>query len=109
MAQVRRKVRKYPNPSVTLDEVFGDLDQRPEWKEAYAVAGVEVQLAMEIGWARERIGMTQAGLAKVLGTTQSAVARIEGAGQNVTLKMLVRIAEALGAELSVTMRKKRKE
>lgn len=109
MAQLRRKFKKYPNPSVTLDEVFAEAEKSPEWAEAYAVAGVEVQVMMEMARARERIGMTQAALAKALGTTQSAVSRMEGAGQNVTLGMLVRIAEALGAELSVTMRQKGKD
>lgn len=106
MAQVKRRVRKLQDAGVPLDEVFAEAEKSPEWAEAYAVAGVEVQLTMEMAWARERIGMTQAALAKALGTTQSAVSRIEGAGQNVTLKMLVRIAEALGAELSVKMRPK---
>ncbi|TBR22701.1 XRE family transcriptional regulator [bacterium] len=104
MAGKERRVRKNQDRGLTLDECFGPAEKSPEWKEAYAIAGVEVQLAMEMAWARERIGMTQAALAKVLGTTQSAVARIEGAGQNVTLKTLTKIAEALGAELVVTMR-----
>lgn len=104
MAQVKRRIRRLQDAGVPLDEVFAEAEKSPEWKEAYAIAGVEVRLAMEMAFARERIGMTQAALAKVLGTTQSAVSRIEGAGQNVTLGTLVRIAEALGVELSVTMR-----
>lgn len=109
MEHVKRRVRKLQDAGVPLDEVFAEAEKSPEWAEAYAIAGVEVRLAMEMARARERLGMTQAALAKVLGTTQSAVARIEGAGQNVTLATLSRIAEALGAELVVTMRQKGKD
>lgn len=106
MAQVKRRVRRLQDAGVSLDEVFAEAEKSPEWAEAYAIAGVEVRLAMEMARARERIGMTQADLAKILGTTQSVVSRIEGAGQNVTLATLSKIAEALGTELTLTLKPK---
>ena len=49
--------------------------------------------------AREQRGWTQTQLASVLDTSQSAINRIERGGQNLSLKMVGRIAEALDSTL----------
>jgi len=49
--------------------------------------------------AREERGWTQTQLASALDTSQSAVNRIERGGQNLSLKMIGRIAEALDRTL----------
>lgn len=49
--------------------------------------------------ARKHRGLTQTQLAEVLGTSQSAVHRIEAGGQNLSLDMVTRIAEALDSPL----------
>ncbi|MFZ0529561.1 MAG: UDP-N-acetylglucosamine 1-carboxyvinyltransferase [Propionicimonas sp.] len=49
--------------------------------------------------ARKQRGFTQQELADVLGTSQSAVHRIESGGQNLSLEMINRIANALGSPL----------
>ncbi len=49
--------------------------------------------------ARKHRGLTQNQLADVLGTSQSAVHRIEAGGQNLSLDMVSRIAEALESPL----------
>ena len=49
--------------------------------------------------ARKHRGLTQTQLADVLGTSQSAVHRIEAGGQNLSLEMVNRIAEALDSPL----------
>lgn len=56
--------------------------------------------------ARLRIlrGMTQQELAERAGTQQPSIARIESGRRRVSLAMLERIAEALDADLSVTLR-----
>ncbi len=46
--------------------------------------------------AREQRGWTQTELAAALDTSQSAINRIERGGQNLSLKMIGRIAEHLG-------------
>ncbi len=49
--------------------------------------------------ARKQRGLTQIQLAELLGTSQSAVHRIEAGGQNLSLDMINRIAEALDSDL----------
>jgi transcriptional regulator with XRE-family HTH domain len=47
--------------------------------------------------------MTQEELAKAAGTTKSAISRLECARQIPSLRTLAKIAEALDADLSVTL------
>jgi UDP-N-acetylglucosamine 1-carboxyvinyltransferase len=49
---------------------------------------------------RKHRGLTQTQLADVLGTSQSAMHRIEAGGQNLSLDMVNRIAEALDSPSS---------
>lgn len=49
--------------------------------------------------ARNQRGFTQQELAQLLGSSQSAIGRIESGGQNLTLDMINRIAEALESPL----------
>lgn len=48
---------------------------------------------------RTNHGLTQSELAEKLGTSQSAVNRIERGGQNISLETIVRISDALNAEI----------
>lgn len=62
----------------------------------YSLAEAKLGAAIQIANEREKVGITQADLAKRLNTTQSVISRIESGKQNLTLDMLQRIAEALG-------------
>jgi ribosome-binding protein aMBF1 (putative translation factor) len=53
---------------------------------------------------RQERGMSQQELAILCGTTQSAIARLERGGRPPKLDTLMRIAEALDAELLLEMR-----
>ena len=66
-------------------------------------------LAYRILEIREKLGITQKELAKRMGTSQQAVARLEsGEYEGFTIKTLEAVAEALGAELVVDIRKPRR-
>lgn len=53
---------------------------------------------------RESAGLTQAAVGARLGTTQSAIARLEaGGGERLTLRMLARVAAALGCRADVVI------
>jgi DNA-binding XRE family transcriptional regulator/predicted RNase H-like HicB family nuclease len=66
---------------------------------------VEPKLAvkLELRWAREKAGLTQAQLAKRAGVTQPAIAQLEDPDSNPTIETLQSGAKALGAELSIRL------
>ena len=77
-----------------------DSDER---RHGYELAGRAIRLAFEIRALREKKGLSQRQLAELVGTTQSALARLEGGRISPSLPTLDRIANALDAELSVTL------
>ena len=75
----------------------------PLFRQAWEESELEYQVARQIIALRTQQGLTQKDLARQVGTTQSAIARIESGGQNVSLKLLARVAKALGASLEVKL------
>lgn len=65
----------------------------------------KASIGNEIRKLRRNANMPQKALAKKLGTAQSVIARIEQGKQNLTLKMLVRTANAFGKRLDVRFRR----
>ncbi len=84
-----------------LDEKLKDKTWAKEFEEEYE----KTRIAVEIAGLREKRGLTQAALAKRVGTTQSVIARLENPNYgNYTLRMLSRVAKALGGQLKVSIR-----
>lgn len=74
----------------------------PELRALIEEERVNADVAAEIYELRTSRGLTQSELASRVGTTQSVIARLEDADyQGHSLRMLRRIAEALGARLTV--------
>jgi transcriptional regulator with XRE-family HTH domain len=63
-----------------------------------------VEVGRMVAENRLRRGMSQQELAILCGTTQSAIARLERGGRPPKLDTLMRIADALDAELVLEMR-----
>ncbi len=83
-----------------LDEKLQDKVWAKEFEEEYK----KTKIAVEIAELREKKGLTQSALAKKIGTTQSVIARLENPNYcNYTLKMLNRVAKALGAHVNVSI------
>ncbi|MFI5346732.1 MAG: helix-turn-helix domain-containing protein [Elusimicrobiota bacterium] len=81
-----------------------DLKERlkdPAFRQAYDEVDAEVRWAVAVAQARERAGLTQASLARVLHTKQSNISRIERGAQNVTLGTLRKLAKALHCRLEI--------
>lgn len=74
-----------------------------EPRHGYEHYGRAIRLAFEIRALREKKGLSQRQLAELVGTTQSAIARLEGGRISPSLPTLDRIANALDAELTVTL------
>lgn len=75
--------------------------EREVFDEAYARAGLAMQLAETVYRARESAGLTQAELARRMGTTQSAIAAIEAGARTPTVELLERLARACGGRLTI--------
>ncbi len=74
----------------------------PEFKAHYQEERQALKLAMKIAKLREKKGLSQQQLAKLMGTSQQAVSRIEsGKYEGFTLKTLEKIAEATGTRVKI--------
>jgi ribosome-binding protein aMBF1 (putative translation factor) len=78
----------------------------PQFRRGYEHEKRGVFLAYRILTLREKLGLSQKAMAQRMGTSQQAVARLEsGEYEGYTLKTLEKVAEALGAELVVDLRR----
>lgn len=86
-------------------QILADLDpaEQAVFDEAYATAGLAMELAETAYRAREVAGLTQAELARKMGTTQSAIAAIESGARTPTVDLLDRLARACGKRLTISI------
>jgi DNA-binding XRE family transcriptional regulator len=83
------------------DRLREDL-KNPEFKAHYQEERQALKLAMKIAKLREKKGLSQQQMAKLMGTSQQAVSRIEsGEYEGFTLKTLEKIAEATGTKVKI--------
>jgi DNA-binding XRE family transcriptional regulator len=74
----------------------------PEFKAHFEEERQALKLAIKIAKLREKKGLSQQQLAKLMGTSQQAVSRIEsGEYEGFTLKTLEKIAEATGTKVKI--------
>jgi len=74
----------------------------PEFKTHYQEERQALKLAMKIAKLREKKGLSQQQMAKLMGTSQQAISRIEsGEYEGFTLKTLEKIAEATGTKVKI--------
>ena len=74
----------------------------PEFRKHYREERQSLKLAMKIIKLREKKGLSQQELAKLMGTSQQAISRIEsGEYEGFTLKTLEKLAEATGTHLKI--------
>jgi ribosome-binding protein aMBF1 (putative translation factor) len=73
----------------------------PEYRKVYEALGGGFTLAKAVVDARNRVGLTQAELARKMGTTQPVVARLEGGRVRPSTRTLERLAQATGTRLLI--------
>lgn len=78
--------------------------QERDFAKAYEDTGPLMDVALAIVDARNKSGLSQAELAKKLSTTQSVISRIENGNQNLSIKILAKIAQILKCDLTVILR-----
>ena len=86
----------------TFQSRLRDELKDPEFKAHYQEERQALKLAMKIVELREKKGLSQQQLAKLMGTSQQAISRIEsGEYEGFTLKTLEKIAEATGMRVKI--------
>lgn len=84
--------------------VDSELDADPRLARQVEDLVLEMKLEQQIVALREKRGLTQRQLAKLLGTSQPYVAKLEsGRVKNLGVRTLVKCARALGASVSIRM------
>jgi transcriptional regulator with XRE-family HTH domain len=77
-----------------------------EGQKAYREADLAIQVADQVRNLRIALGLSQEELARRVGTTQPMIARLEAGGHPPSLRTLERLAEALDADLTVSLTKR---
>lgn len=90
--------------------VAGDAPPEPKRRPSrpsnrFALVGVPPILAvrLQLRWARQSLGLTQAALAERVGVTRQQIALLEAPDANVTLRTLERVAAAMNLRLEVEL------
>lgn len=85
-------------------DVATELEGRPGYRAAFERQFPYANVALAVVALRERHGLTQRALAELVGTAQPVVARLESGRHPVEIKMLARIADAVGETWTVSTR-----
>ena len=91
-----KKLKKY---TTDFDDYIAECEKDPRFKKGLDLAIRRLEISHEIMKAREKANLTQKQLAKELKTSQSFVARLENANQNITLDVLMRVADVLSKKI----------
>ena len=84
-----------PDAFERLRERLAHVDEDQGWFFA--------QIAEQVAAQRKALGLSQKELAELTGTTQSAIARLESGGRPPRIDTLLRIANALDADLHIEL------
>ena len=87
--------------NVTLEQLEKELMKDKKFRQAMAQLEPEYQLARSLIAARIKKKLTQAQLAKKAKTDQASISRLEGASAHPSFAFLNKVADALGAKLTV--------
>lgn len=89
---------------VSFEQVRSELLKDPEVKAEYEKLRPRYEAIEQIIRARKEQNISQAELAGRIGTQKSNISRLESGNYNPTLDMLIKIAQALGKNLSIQLR-----
>lgn len=82
-------------------DLASELDAQPGFREAYAEQFPYANVALAVVALRARHDLTQRALAERVGTPQPVIARLESGRHPVEIKLLARIATAVGESWTV--------
>jgi predicted XRE-type DNA-binding protein len=92
-------------PTSVQEWMDRELARDPEFRRKVEETLMAMRIEQDVASLRELRGVTQAQLAQMLGVKQPVIGRIEaGKAQNIGIRMLVRIATALGGQVHLSIR-----
>ena len=75
----------------------------PDFAKGYDEGFEEFKIGLILRQEREKSGLTQEELAKKIKTTKSAISRIENHSEDIKLSTLMKVAKALGKNVSIKL------
>lgn len=87
--------------NITFEQLEKELMRDKKFRQVMAKLEPEYQLARSLIAARIKKKLTQAQLAKRAKTNQASISRLEGASAHPSFIFLSKVADALGAKLTV--------
>ena len=87
--------------SVSFEAIKEKLLQDQEFMNEYESLQPRYEIISQIIEARKEQKMTQSDLAKKIGTQKSNISRLESGNYNPSLDFLVKVAQALGKNLTI--------
>lgn len=92
----------------TFDEYFENQMKDPEMRQLWEEGLPELERACALAEARINAHMTQMELSEKTGINQADISKLENGTRKPTLKMLGRIADALGYNMKIVFEPKEK-
>ena len=93
-----------PKKSIKYEDFKAELLADPEVRAEYEALELEFRLIRDILSRRSELNLSQMQLAKLVGTKQPAISRLERGDGNITINRLRRVADALGADLDISLK-----
>ena len=89
------------------DDLHEQLRKDKKFELAYEVEAAKLKMADKLAELREKIGLTQAELAKKMHVSQQLISRIESGSDNLTIETLIKFFDTLGVRLRIDVEKRR--
>ena len=93
-----------PKKSIKYEDFKAELLADPEVRAEYEALEPEFRLIRDILSRRSELNLSQMQLAKLVGTKQPAISRLERGDGNITINRLRRVADALDADLDISLK-----
>ncbi len=103
----KRTEKQRATPRVRADDYFARQLADPEYAREYAALAPEFEIVSQLIALRIKRGLSQRDLAAKMGTQQPSIARFERRLGTADLVFLRRVAEALDADLSISLKPRR--
>ena len=92
------------NKSVKHRDFKAQLLKDPKVRQEYEALEPEFRLIRDVLLRRSELNLSQVQLAKLVGTRQPAISRLERGDGNITISTLRRVADALNADLEISLK-----